>query len=236
MKKLVVIVWSITLCIAIGGVMMHYAIVRNVFDEMYYTWDKPNLVLTRFTNVPSLAENSFVGKTYGGGSITNHLYLIYDGNFKETDENYLMDSTSVSFSVLTDDYNCISGSGTINYAKTDDDTRAETFSIRFVYDIKTKELTIKPVIISSKFLSEQEPEKYSNYTSYEDKETIEKFIALHNITKSEIDTYKSYILNDVLIGLWVEGNGRASKFTVENPGEFTIIDNSYINLGEDWQD
>ncbi|MFI3202309.1 MAG: hypothetical protein R3Y54_12465, partial [Eubacteriales bacterium] len=69
-----------------------------------------------------------------------------------------------------------------------------------------------------------------------DSAVILPYFEKYGVTKEMIEEYKNYYLQEVIFTFWTQGNGSASKFTVEKPGKFTIVDNSYINLGEEWQD
>ena len=51
------------------------------------------------------------------------------------------------------------------------------------------------------------------------------------ITIDDIERYKSFLLYEIAIGAWVEGNAALSRYSSENPGDYDLIDNTWAVLG-----
>ena len=75
-----------------------------------------------------------------------------------------------------------------------------------------------------KKLAEKYPDKYLQTEAYGNAEYIDAFCELHNISKQDISEYAHYFFDEVIVGLWIDGNRDASKYTVDNLGKCNIID------------
>ena len=106
----------------------------------------------------------------------------------------------------------------------------EKLFIDFNYDIQTKKLEIEPIRAISDTFLEKYPEKYEAYTYYDDSEYITMFMEEHNLTRDEIKEYRDYFLDEVLIGMWVDGNDEESRFDRNNAGKYFLEDNLFANL------
>lgn len=229
MRKKVFILFSIIIVMVVGGVFMTYNRVQNVFDEIYHTWDRNLFVQTNFTNVPALKENRIQGYVYpGDNEITNVLKLKFDDSF-------INENMSVRLSIYPTDKK-IKASCFVYYDSTKtlpvSEGRGEGLLISFYYEEKTKMLTIVPVRAFSDILAERSSKKYEKYEYYGDNNYISDFMEEHDISKVQIENYKEYFMNDVLIGMWLDGNAKESRFTRNNVGDYTIQDNLFKNLSE----
>ena len=97
------------------------------------------------------------------------------------------------------------------------------------YHVKTRTLVIEPLIIIT----------YDHFsTNYElaidDGERVDAFLCEYQVTREFIEKYRDYFLYDKLLTDWVNGNGKRSRFTVGNYGNYKIEDNLFSNLGEGW--
>ena len=208
---------------------MYYNKVQNVFDEIYYTWDGNLFVQTDFTNVPALKENRIQGYIYpGDNKMTDELDLIFN-------DSYMKQNVSVDLNIYPSRRE-IEGLCFVYYDGTRslpvEKGRGEGFVISVYYKEKTKTLLVKPVRAFSDDLADKYPTKYKKFESYSDSEFMEMFMEEHAITKKEIEEYKEDFVNEVLIGMWLDGNAKESRFTRDNVGDYTIQDNLFENLSE----
>lgn len=228
MKKKILLYVLLGIIIATSSsLFILYNKVQNVFDEMYYTWDKKNLFVgTKFKNVAAWEDEHIVGLVIPGDNVpSNKLSLIYD-------ESYLKKNTTVSIWINPDGKNLIATCKII-YAYAEDGEGyigGEKLFIDFNYDIPTKKLEIEPIRAISDTFLEKYPEKYEAYTYYDDSEYITMFMEEHNLTKDEIKEYRDYFLDEVLIGMWVDGNDEESRFDRNNAGKYFLEDNLFANL------
>ena len=208
---------------------MYYNKVQNVFDEIYYTWDRNLFVQTDFTNLPALKENRIQGYIYpGDNKMTDELQLIFN-------DFYIKKNVSVHLNIYPSDREigalCIVYyDGTKSLPVTEGG--GEGFVISAVYEEKTKKLMVKPVRAFSDSMAKKYPAKYETFEDYSDSEFVEMFMEEHSITKKDIEEYKEYFVNEVLIGMWLDGNAKESRFTRDHVGDFTIQDNLFENLSE----
>lgn len=222
-------VWIFVVIMFIGGVCMVMPENRNVFDEMYNTWAHSDFAITCFKNVPSFSKNRIEGYTYPGGSMTNELVLIYDCDFKDEQTAYLKKNTHVSMHIFPDskdiewvcsiDYDVLPG---------EKFTADEAFYILYDYDVRSKTLTIQPMKATSRSLAEKYPDRFTRYVFFTDTDDIHEFMTLHGISNEDLVSYKEYFLNDVIIGLWITGNGNASHYKLTDVGDYILVDNSNI--------
>lgn len=227
-KKIVLYVLLVIVAISSGSLFIDYNKVQNVFDEMYYTWDGyfKFFIHTKFKNVPAL-ENERIGGTIipGDNSPTNELSLTYD-------EKYLKEMTDVSVWISPDGKN-LGAICSIIFAYPDEGEEyvgGEKLYIEFYYDIRTKILRTEPMYAISDIFVEHYPDKYKQYYKYDDSEYIEMFMAEHNITKEDIEAYRDYFLYDVLIGMWVDGNDKESRYDRNDAGHFVLKDELFANF------
>ncbi|MFI3176336.1 MAG: hypothetical protein R3Y67_02455 [Eubacteriales bacterium] len=199
----------------------------NIFDEMYYAALIDDPIPYSYTTYARYSNCAEYFDYFSRESIFN---TIEDGiMFVLNDEAVSKEYAFANYIIYPED-GVISFSTGIRFP-TEPEWRAEIVRLSFVYDLKEKIITFQPIQISSS----------SNVTSGIQRDSTDSVVLLpyfekYGVTKEMIEEYKKYYLQEVIFTFWTEGNGNASKFTVENPGEFTIVDNSYINLGEDWQD
>ena len=206
---------------------MYYNKVQNVFDEIYYTWDGNLFVQTDFTNVPALNENRIQGYVYpGDNKISDVLKLSFEDSF-------IKDNTMVLLNIYPTDRKihmlCVVY---FDGSKEIDPSKSEELLLSFYYEVKSKTLTVKPIQAASNSLIKKNPERYKRYQYYSNSEYIDMFMEEHSTTKKDIEEYKEYFVNDVLIGMWLDGNAKESRFTRENVGDFVIQDNLFENLSE----
>ena len=228
MKKKILLYVLLGIIIATSSsLFILYNKVQNVFDEMYYTWDKKNLFVgTKFKNVAAWEDEHIVGLVIPGDNVpSNKLSLIYD-------ESYLKEKTSVNVWIDSDEES-LTAFCAVTYAYAKDGKEyvgGEELTINFNYDIRTKKLEIEPISAISDTFLEKYPEKYEAYTYYDDSEYITMFMEEHNLTKDEIKEYRDYFLDEVLIGMWVDGNDEESRFDRNNAGKYFLEDNLFANL------
>ncbi len=212
--------------------------VHNVFDEIYHSYISNFMTITDLGNI----ENANISKGDGWHTPKSLLGIYYD-------EDYLLDNTDVTIQMYTDeeifDIDIMDIWLSVTFFDSDDiepseegeniEWKRERMAFYCEYNIITKTLTIKPITIFSSYLDEKYPERFPEEIAFEDEASLLEFFEIHGVTKEDLDEYKDYLLNEVIIGGWVEGNKGLTRFSSEDPGDFIVIDNSYQNLGEEWQ-
>lgn len=225
MRKKVFILFSIIIVIVVGGVFMNYNKVQNVYDGMYYTWEKNRFVETSYTNVPALRHERIEGIIIPGDiKKSDTLFLSFDDTF-------LKENTNVDLWVDRQD-KTMRAYCTVHFDGTKMSEDSDELQLVFYYKEKNKTLIIKPIQAISNKLIKKYPEKYEQYEYYSDSESMEMFMRDYSITKKDIEEYKEYFVNEVLIGMWLDGNAKESRFTRDNVGDFVIQDNLFENLSE----
>ena len=205
---------------------------QNVFEEIYNTYSSPNTVKTEFSNVLSLSHNIFqVPKDIIGNERGYELYLTYDKGL--TEKPYLRKDTAV-YLILdpenkTAEWNC-----KINFSGDPLDIEngnGEELHFSFLYDVRKQQLTTQPVSAQSEILNGKHINKYCGAESRSG-EYIKEFCELHNISRQNIEEYKTYFLNDVIIGFWIDGNSDSSRFSAEDTGAYKTADEFWSLAGE----
>lgn len=101
--------------------------------------------------------------------------------------------------------------------------------IQFLYNSQSKMLVCNPITISSvesKEKSGPEPTKNAEF--------VLPFFVENDIEMEDIEAIKNYVLNEKILPDWFEANAGKSKYSMDNLGEFTVVDETYSQLGEDW--
>lgn len=198
---------------------------ENMFDEFYYTYVEPNLVDTEFINVSSLSQNTFqVSKDMIGSERGYEFYLTYDKDLKEN--SYLRENTR-AYAVIDPERKEVTWYCTVNCSDAVNDPvygNDEELCFEYQYDVGSRTFVIRPVQAGSKKLAEKYPDKYLQTEAYGNAEYIDAFCELHNISKQDISEYAHYFFDEVIVGLWIDGNRDASKYTIDNLGNCNIID------------
>ncbi len=233
--KIAIVVISV---IAIVILALIYTIprlyVHNVFDEIYHSYVSYFMTNTQISNI----ENVETQRGDGWHSPKTRLSIYYD-------EEYLRDKTDATIRIYPDNKILDIWLSITFFDSYDMDQSKEGENTDWIwedmtffceYNTITKTLTLDPLAVFSSYLDETYPDRNGGESHYEDEASLLEFFELHGVTKEDLDEYKDYILNEVIIGSWVEGNKGKTRFSSEDPGDFIVIDNSYQNLGEEWQD
>lgn len=223
-------VWLLAVILLIGGIYMLIPKNHNVFDEMYYTWANRDLVKTSFRNVPAFSKNRIEGYTYPGGTMTNTLLLFYDVDLEDEQTTFLKKNIFVSMHVYPDSKE-VSWICSVDCAALPGEKYVGDDAVIFIYyyDVSSKTLTIQPMQVTSRSLAEKYPDRFTRDGSTANTDDINDFLTLHGISNEDLVSYKEYFLNDVIIGLWITGNGDASRYKLTDIGDYTLVDNSNIS-------
>lgn len=220
-KTIIIGLIILAIVLLIGGYLfMNEIKSQNIFDEIYYAWAYyPNILPTEpnFSNVKAFEGHPNDDEIFESKNSNKSLLLIFD-------KQYIESSLRVQLSIYVENTKEIIIVCSKFYAENED------LTIIINYNQMEKKIQIFPVVIYSKKLG------FEYGTEDKDYAIVEQFLKENNITKEEIEKYKEYFLYEVTIGSWVDGNGELSKFTREKPGKFTIVDNTYSLLGEEWQE
>jgi hypothetical protein len=182
---------------------------ENIFDEMYLSIKNPTATESRFGFVREIEDVSLVSES-------DYLHSgVYKSSALENGEritifvNMKREEFSVCASIEIENTQCI--------------------FYTYDYNTETRVLDIKPIILLAYNYLELDVEQY-----IEDAKRLDAFLREHQVTREYIEKYRDYFLYDKVLTDWVKGNGERSKFTVGNYGDFTVEDNTFANLGEDW--
>ena len=63
---------------------------------------------------------------------------------------------------------------------------------------------------------------------------VGKYFEENNITREMIEEYQHYLIYEKILPDWFAGNKENSRFSLENLGDFTVVDNTFAELGADW--
>jgi hypothetical protein len=220
----------VLLCALLLG---HYALVSNVFDEIYYEtyWHYMGI----FYNPLTITSCRWVDALDSRGF--NHAEFVDGSRYIEYKEDYLAPTTSAAISIRfrETEYGknrVLRFTGTVNYATAADvadeysGNRLEIILLSYEYSVRSKTLTIEPLSVFS-----------YNYglapgrTDWiEEPELIVAFLRERGIDKAEIERYRDYFLREVLIKTWTEGNGWRSKFFPSLPGLYFTNDLLFSQL------
>ncbi len=229
-NKTILYIKIIVVCIAIIAFCLFYYNVtnpKNVFEEIYDSWKYRYLSRASIENVPALEDNSYDFAKFDG-VVFDYISLFYD-------ESYIKEECFISIYIKPKE-KTLKINNTITYSDFDKvDNIWAKLSISYEYNTETKVLQMNPIDAGTEIMSLRYPDKYEKYETSTEQEYLYEFFELHGVTKEDLDEYKDYILNEVIIGSWVEGNKGKTRFSSEDPGDFIVIDNSYQNLGEEWQ-
>ncbi len=64
----------------------------------------------------------------------------------------------------------------------------------------------------------------SRYEGFDTEEYVNSFCELHNISHQDIDEYNHYFFDEVIVGMWTDGNRGVSKYTAGNLGNYKFMD------------
>ena len=186
--------------------------IDNIFDEMYLSVKYPKISATSFhymREVGRLTELMDVDDRYLG--VYKKSLLNYGEEidvFINTEKEIVIINSSIELE--TDNKRCL--------------------YFTYNYSFKTKTLDIEPLTVFTYdyFLTNYE-------MAIDDAVQVDAFLHEHQITREYIEKCRDYFLYDKLLTDWVNGNGKRSRFTVGNYGNYKIEDNLFSNLGEGWR-
>jgi hypothetical protein len=101
---------------------------------------------------------------------------------------------------------------------------SEKVVFKYTYMVDTKTLVFEPLEIT----------RGSSFRSSTDGEDVRAYLAEKGFTREDVEYYRDYFLYDVVVKNWTVGNVFRSLYTTKNPGEFTVVDNTFAEVGEDW--
>lgn len=233
-KKVLIISLSLVAILLFFVCMCAIAAPINLFDEFYYTYVSPDSVDTEFANVPSLSQNSFnapseedvIGyKNIFGVDQGHDLYLIYDKNLEKTP--YLRNNTR-AYAVIDPEGKAVTWYCAVNCSEAMNDSingNDEELNFVYRYDVKSKVFTICPIRVKSTAFG-------SRYESYDTEEYVNSFCELHNISHQDIDEYNHYFFDEVIVGMWIDGNRGFSKYTFNDLGVYRIRNELWSKVQE----
>jgi hypothetical protein len=63
---------------------------------------------------------------------------------------------------------------------------------------------------------------------------IAPILEQNHVTRTDIEKYQHYLLYEKFLPDWFVANGNRSKYSLQNLGDFTVVDETYSKLGENW--
>lgn len=180
--------------------------IDNIFDEMYLSIENPKRSKTSFGFVNGL------GNLISETDRPNYYWSVY------SHPNIPIEEFTTVVVKLDEQ--------TVRIGATIEIENGSCIKYDFIYDFKSKSLTSEPISIITHNYKELGVEQFMN-----DKEQISAFLKEHNITTDFVEQYKNHFLYERVLSDWVTGNGSRSRFSNDNFGNFTIIDNTIVDLG-----
>ncbi|MDD3141739.1 MAG: TipC family immunity protein [Lachnospiraceae bacterium] len=206
-KKIILLSLLFTGMVIVGALYyQQHIITQNVFDEMYYSrvrkhydWFGGNRS-TLFSNMKQL-------KTI---SKDTEMYSTQEGIFLESyKEEYLEQNQHIEL-FFSRQPKVLSISLRWEFSK-----NGENMFLTYIYDVDSKELSKNPIEITG--------QKYVT-TSTSDVSEVKKFLSRNGLTLAEVQQTYAIFLYDKLLGDWFDINEKYSKFSLEELGEYSLID------------
>jgi hypothetical protein len=222
----------VLLCALLLG---HYALVSNVFDEIYY--DTYWYYMGIFYNPLTMASCRRVDALDSRGF--DHSDYVSGGRYIKYKDDYLAptEGSAISIRFRETEYGkkgILRFRGSVNYATAADATDKRVHSVfegielEYEYSVRSKTLTIEPLSVSSDSYGAA-PDRLD---WIEEPELIVAFLRERGIDRYEIERYRDYFLRDLLIKTWTEGNGWRSKFFPSLPGLYFTNDLLFSQLSD----
>lgn len=101
----------------------------------------------------------------------------------------------------------------------------ESLSITYNYSLEKKELIISPLLVNTPESQKSEGFVYTDEFVY-----VSAILNKYNLAQSDIEEMTHYVFYEKILPDWFETNGSNSKFSMDNLGDFTIVDNTFQNL------
>jgi hypothetical protein len=184
---------------------------HNAFDEMYLSVKHPTEEGPRFGRMEPIV--------YGG--LSEDIWV--EGHYFGGYGNSLEEGESIFISINVPDAT-ISILGCYEVA----DTRCVTIVYRYLLTVRT--LTIEPVSLMTRNHIEMGVE-----FDIDDDGQLAAYFAEQGVTREDIERCRDYFLYEKVLTDWVTCNGVRSRFSPGDFGDFTVIDDTFANLGEDWR-
>ena len=217
MKKL--LKGTVGVCIAIvisivAFVVRKAVMVQNVFDEIYYAEHENQhykVTKTRFENV---IQYKMLKRTL---DIVYSEFTPY--NYK--DEYMNSNESAIRLSIWKKEPEVFIGHWI--YGSKNNESRDKIF-IGIAYSVSKKELTYERLYIST-----EQADASLGKDAHVGYQQIEAFMDKYSITREDIERMQQELF-DRIITDWCNGNAGLTRFSLENPGKFTIVDNTWARF------
>jgi len=198
----------------------HFVQFQNVFDQMYYSrvtrgWSSPRDTF----RYEQLNERSMVRQRtiFSARYVYEELQFSSGAFFSGYRNEYLESGQSIVFSFqyylfpVIDRDRVLGINFTFNWRFPEEDFY---LVLNYHYELETRTLTKHPVTLS---------DRTRNYKTT-DETTINDFLAQQDITREEIDELHYSFFYDQILGDWFAANRWHTRFSRNNLGRFTFID------------
>jgi hypothetical protein len=119
------------------------------------------------------------------------------------------------FLMIQDEVNLVMLEGSFYFGS--EESWSERVLFKYTYSVDTKTLVFEPITVT-------QGAKFRDTT---DGETVKSYLAEKGFTREDVEYYRDYFLYDVAMKNWTVGNVFRSLYTTKNPGEFTVVDNTF---------
>ena len=204
-KKIVLPTLAVILVLAISYAIFGEVMARqNVFAEMLYSQTNK----TRF------------GPEFRSYFRTSYTIIMEGGEYLDENERIFV---SVGRNLISSDKMGISFR---KHLERDKDMKTLCYyDVGFEYDAFTKTLVYEPIVVHYDGI-----DSFGNFSTAKD--DILYVMEKYNLTKKDIEEFKEYALYQVLLPYWFEKNPETSRFSMDNLGNFTVVDNTFSIFDE----
>lgn len=202
LPKLVIIISVILVITAIAVVSYFVQAVQNPFDEMYYSAKQLDMSWGG-VNIPTMYTKTTYWSQPGKRGGGDYASPYYEpSNIRENE--YILVTYLVN-----------SGSILISFRQVDTDEN-HLLNIDMTYQIATKTLVFESLAASA------DCKTNSPY----------KLLTDYNLTEADVRAYQNYVIYDILLTNWFNGNQSTSHYTMENLGRLHIEDNTFTSCDD----
>lgn len=195
------LVFLAVLLVTVFAFAVHYfTAIQNPFDEMHYSvWQLGHPILgEEWIRYTKTRYQDQPGEV-GGGSWNSDSTIYYKpSNIRENEYVRVYYNT---------DYR------NINFFYAPYAALSDEFFISVNYNIENKQLIFEPLGYDP---------KEENFPP-----TLEAFMTENNIRKKDVAALQHRLIYDIILPNWFEGNQGLSKYSMENLGNFQIVDNTF---------
>ena len=212
--------WIISISIAVvlmvaAFVAYRHSMVQNVFDEIYYSEVKNQKYLVTSTQFEHVKQLEIPIRNWMDDFNEYDTPYFYKEECLDTNE-YL------SITIYHNKPMIQITLGIFNNKK--EDGNGECIVLILKYSVPERKLSY-----SELFVSTEQTRSATKRDAFTDPEIVMDYLQKHSITREDITRMQQELL-DRIITDWCAGNAGLTRFSLENPGKFTIEDNTWARF------